>query len=244
MARPRYRNDLSPTVYHVMNSLVGEPGELCLDKRQMTRLSLIIRQAARLFCVKVISFTINPTGYSLVCSAPAELPTHDDLRDHFLARYGDRREIPDFDDPDVYKRWATRLRDFSCLVKDIQQRFTQWYNCVVRHGKRKGTLWKGRFQSHVLKTAKQTLTTVKKTLSQKGINLRPRKIRHQRWRKLRQGCSFLLDTGLSTLAVPGGVVALAAYVLLDEFSRFPQTPFPIKLLRDIVDKTIGDGVGK
>lgn len=236
MAHPRHRNDSSPTVYYVTNTLVGEPGELALDKRQVDRLSLMIRQAARLFCVNVISFTVKSSGYSLVCSAPAQLPARDELRERFLNRYGNRREMPDFDNPDVYGRWASRLRDFSCLVKDIQQRFTQWYNRVVRKGKRKGTLWKSRFQSRILKTARQTLATVKKTVGKTLRKRRLRKVRGQQWRKTRRGCSFLLDTAVSTLTATGGFAALAAYVLLDEFSRLPQTPFPIKMLRDIVNE--------
>ena len=235
MAHPRQRNDSSLTVYHVTNALVGEQGELALDKRQINRLSLVIRQAARLFCVNVISFSVVPSGYSLVCSAPAQLPTRDELRERFFDRYGNRRTMPDFDNPDVYRRWAARLRDFSCLIKDIQQRFTQWYNRVIRKGKRKGTLWKSRFHSRILKTAKQALATVKKTVAKAVRTCRLRKVRRQRWRRTKQGCSFLRDATVSTLAVSGSVTLLVAYVLLDEFSRLPQAPFPIKILRDFMD---------
>ncbi|MDT8390672.1 MAG: hypothetical protein RRC34_09225 [Lentisphaeria bacterium] len=234
MAHARHRNDSSPTVYHVTNALIGEPGEITLDKRQLSRLSLIIRQAARLFCVNVISFTVKPSGYSLVCSALAEPPSRDELREHFFNRYGTRREMPDFNDPDVYDRWAARLRDFSCLAKDIQQRFTQWYNHVVRKNKRRGTLWKSRFQSRMLKTARQAMVAVKKTVTRTRCPHRLIKLRGQGWRKTKRGVAFLRDRALPALTAAGSAGLLVTYVLLDELSRLPQTPFPIKLLRDIL----------
>lgn len=63
--------------------------------------------------------------------------------------------MPDFDGADIFERWASRLGDFSAMIKDIQQRFTQWYNRSVSGGRRRGTVWKSRFESRVLKTARQ-----------------------------------------------------------------------------------------
>lgn len=70
MAHPRVRDDRCFAVYHVTNALVGQPGELMLDEKQVRKLSLLIRQADRLFCGAVVSFAVTPTGYSLVCTAP------------------------------------------------------------------------------------------------------------------------------------------------------------------------------
>ncbi len=238
MAHPRHRNDSSPTVYHVTNALIGEVGELLFDEKQMNKLSLMIRQADRLFCVNVVSFEVISTGYSLICSAPAELPSEDEVREHYISRYGPRKTMPDFDDHAVYDRWAVRLRNFSCLLKDIQQRFTRWYNRVVRKKKRKGTIWKSRFDSDILKTAMRTLAVVKKALGQPAKRARMRKIRGQHWRKATGKHSFLRNAALPALTASGTFVFLFAYVLLDEFSRLPQAPFPVKILRDIVHKFV------
>lgn len=155
MGKARQRDDRRDTIYRVGNSLVGVEGKLRLNVRQMKKLDLFIRQLDRLYCVDVISYLVTSTGYELLCAAPAELPTHEDLEAHFIARYGRRRQMPDFEDYDTYFHWAERLRNFSCLLKDLEQRFTQWYNRREMSGRRKGTLWRGRFWSQILRKASQ-----------------------------------------------------------------------------------------
>lgn len=238
MAHPRKRNDTSPTVYQITNRLIGESGEWALDQREMNKLSLMIRQADRLFCVQVMSFQVTATGYSLICSAPAELPSPEELRRRYTHRYAARREVPDFDDPEVYGRWAARLRNFSCLIKDIQQRFTQWYNRVVREGKRKGTLWKSRFQSGIIKTAGGLLTTIKKSFGK--MPPRWRKVRAKKWRKMRKGRTFIRDAIAPILGASGSTALLFACVFMDELGRLPQAPFPLKDLRDFMNKRMRD----
>lgn len=226
MAYPRKRDDSSSTVYQINNALVGETGEIVLGLREIKRLSLIIRQADRLFSVTILSFHITSYGYSLVCSAPAGLPSRADLRCQYTHRYGDRREMPDFDDPDVYDRWAHRLRDFSCLIKDIQQRFTQWYNQVIRGGRRRGTLWKSRFQSHIVKTAGRLLTAVRTSLGKKPFL---RKLQGQRWRKTRKGCGFIRDVTVPALSASLSIPCM----LVDVLGGIPHSPFPLKILREM-----------
>lgn len=235
MAHPRNRNDVCRAVYRVANSLIGEPGELLLGEREMRKLSLLIRQADRLFCVDVISFTVTPRGYSLVCSAPSDMPTLEEVWDHFTARYGRRREAPDFNDSRVYERWAMRLRNFSALMKDIQQRFTQWFNRVVRGGLRRGTVWKSRFESQILETADQVLESVRSSVDpgKRGRGLR--KLRGQRWRKTKRGYAFLRDTGIPALSTGAGWLAAVTWVVMDEMSRFPGVAILPALVSEVLD---------
>lgn len=57
----------------------------------------------------------------------------------------------------ILARYELRRHDLSSFLKDLKQRFTQWYN--HRH-KRCGTLWEGRFKSVLVENGEQTLLTM------------------------------------------------------------------------------------
>ena len=49
MEQPGQRINSSPAVDHIVNRLIGEEAEIPLDQKQENKLSLMIRQAGRLF---------------------------------------------------------------------------------------------------------------------------------------------------------------------------------------------------
>jgi len=80
-------------------------------------------------------------------------PHHGDnvaeIKKRWRAYYGDKRIEPNWDDPKVVAAWRARMRDISCFIKDLQQRFTSWYN-RTRPTRRRGTLWADRFKNTIV----------------------------------------------------------------------------------------------
>jgi putative transposase len=62
--------------------------------------------------------------------------------------YEGKKPVLDADSPEL-QAVRERLRDFSCLLKDLQQLFTGWYN-RTRPVRRRGGLWADRFKSVLL----------------------------------------------------------------------------------------------
>ena len=90
-----------------------------------------------------------------------------ELRDRLSAIYSEKRvqsfeneynNLVKIGDPELleafFNRFQKRMNDISEFVKEVKQKFTQWYN--LRKG-RKGTLWEGRFKSVLVQGAQQTL---------------------------------------------------------------------------------------
>lgn len=58
---------------------------------------------------------------------------------------------------EILARYELRRHDLSSFLKDLKQRFTQWYN---QQHDRCGTLWEGRFKSVLVETGEQALLTI------------------------------------------------------------------------------------
>ncbi len=58
---------------------------------------------------------------------------------------------------DILTRYERRRHDLSSFLKDLKQRFTQWYN---HHHERCGTLWEDRFKSVLVENGEHTLLTM------------------------------------------------------------------------------------
>ena len=157
MRTARVRDDSRNTIYRVTNCVLGMPGEVIFGQRERRQFKRLTGRLDRLYCVNILSLTVWPTGYRIVCSAPAEAPDRQTIEAHFRARFGPHIALPDLDDPQVYTQWSARLRNISCMVKDLQQCFTQWYNRVAMKGRRAGTVWRGRFKSAIVAAARALL---------------------------------------------------------------------------------------
>lgn len=58
---------------------------------------------------------------------------------------------------EILARYEDRIGDFSKFIKELKQRFTQWYN---RKNGRKGTLWEDRFKSVLVEDSEKALLTM------------------------------------------------------------------------------------
>ena len=65
--------------------------------------------------------------------------------------YYDKKEKPDARSIEV-RKFRKRLNDLSMFMRDIQRRFTFWYNKQFTQ-KRRGSLWNPRYKSTILKSA-------------------------------------------------------------------------------------------
>jgi hypothetical protein len=68
---------------------------------------------------------------------------------NWRAFHGRQPVEPNWDDPETVAHLAARMRDISCFVKDLQQRFTCWFN-RTRPKRRRGGLWADRFRNTIL----------------------------------------------------------------------------------------------
>lgn len=57
----------------------------------------------------------------------------------------------------ILERFEKRIGDMSVFMKELKQRFTQWYN---RRNERTGTLWESRFHSVLVEGSREALMTV------------------------------------------------------------------------------------
>ena len=57
----------------------------------------------------------------------------------------------------ILDRYQRRMGDVSIFMKELKQRFTQWYN---RRNSRKGTLWEERYKSLLVEGDEKTLMTM------------------------------------------------------------------------------------
>ncbi|OPZ31727.1 MAG: hypothetical protein BWZ02_00055 [Lentisphaerae bacterium ADurb.BinA184] len=165
MRTARVRDDSRNTVYRVSNGVVGSAGQVILGPRERRKLEAILRRLGKLYVIAILSVRVWPTGYQVVCSAPAEAPDRATVEARFQSRYGKHAPLPDLDDPEVLSHWADRLRNVSFLFKDLAQCFTQWYNQTAMGGKRVGTVWRDRFKSTIVKAARQLLAAIAGTRS-------------------------------------------------------------------------------
>jgi len=150
-ARIRYDADLC--YYHLLNRVAGEENFFPfgdVEKEQFFRLALDL---AKLYAIEILSIVVMSNHYHIVCAAPATPPDVDEIRKRWRAYYAPRKIEPNWDDPEVVAKWGARLRDISCFIKDLQQRFTSWFN-RTRPTRRRGTLWADRFKSVIVEGGK------------------------------------------------------------------------------------------
>jgi REP element-mobilizing transposase RayT len=132
-----------------MGRIAGEPGQFPFGDREKDALFSLLQQLTAFYTANLLSFVVMGNHWHLVCAVRPEVPNIEEIKHRYRAFYGDRRAEPDWNNPAVVAPIAARMRDMSRLIKDLQQRFTCWFN-RCRPQKRRGTLWAGRFKSVIL----------------------------------------------------------------------------------------------
>ncbi|MFW5996636.1 MAG: transposase [Lentisphaeria bacterium] len=154
----RIRNDQAPCYYHLINRVTGDPNALPFGDDEKEQLFQLFQQLQRFYTVEIISVVVMSNHLHAVCCTYPELPDSETVRKRYRAFYADKYPEPDWSNPEIVSHYAQRMRDVSCLMKDVQQRFTHWFN--KRTGRR-GRLWADRFKSVVLEGDKALWECVK-----------------------------------------------------------------------------------
>lgn len=154
MRTARLRYDKGLCYYHLLNRVAGSPGFMPFGEMEKEHFFQLVQRLSRLYCLQLISVVVMSNHFHIVCAAPAGKPDAGEIQRRWKAFYGKRAVEPDWNNPDVVEMWAERLRDISCFMKDLQQRFTCWYNRTRPGARRWGRLWGDRFKSVILESGK------------------------------------------------------------------------------------------
>ena len=150
MRTARIRLDqFDTTYYHLINRVAGDPKYFPFGDVEKEYMFKLLERLNGFYRVDVISFVVMSNHIHLICAAEPGLPSLDEVKRRWRAFNGPDVHEPLWETPGTYESVATRMRDISCLMKDLQQRFTQWFN-RTRPSKRRGFLWSGRFKSNIL----------------------------------------------------------------------------------------------
>jgi hypothetical protein len=100
----------------------------------------------------VLAFVVMDNHFHLVVKTlPSFLFSDEEIIQRVKVFYKDEKLLLL---PGQIDYWRSRLEDLSLFVKDLKQRFAQWYN---RRHKRKGHLWCDRFHSVLLEKGEAVL---------------------------------------------------------------------------------------
>ncbi|MBT3374452.1 MAG: hypothetical protein HN742_19085 [Lentisphaerae bacterium] len=149
MRGARIRYDRERCYYHLMNRVAGEPDYLPFGDVEKEHFLQLVQQVSTFYSLDVLSVVAMSNHYHIVCAAPADMPCEEEVQARWRAYYGDKHAEPNWSDKSVIDALGARMRDVSSFCKDVQQRFTSWFN-RTRPRRRRGTLWADRFKSVIL----------------------------------------------------------------------------------------------
>jgi putative transposase len=146
----RMRYDQIDCLYHLINRTAGDPNALPFTDEDKEYFFSLTQRLSVLYTIELISVVVMSNHYHIVCMAPANKPGIDEIRRRWRAFYtyrAGRGLEPNWKDPAIVEKWANKMRDISDFMKELQQRFSRWYNKT--HG-RQGPVWTNRFKNVIL----------------------------------------------------------------------------------------------
>ena len=149
MRTARIRYDREMCYYHLMNRVAGKPDYLPFGDVEKEYFFRLVQRVSVFYSLELLSVVVMSNHYHIICAAPSEIPSVEGIQARWRAYYGKTDVEPNWSDPSVTDALGTRMRNMSSFCKDVQQRFTCWFN-RTRPGRRRGTLWAGRFKSTIL----------------------------------------------------------------------------------------------
>ena len=164
MRTARLRYDRDVCYYHLLNRVAGDAEYFPFGEVEKEKFIRLVCDVSRFYTIELLSVVTMSNHYHIVCAAPAALPSREEVTAHWRAYYGVGSEVsgpagagrggkvraePNWDDPEVVAALGRRMRDISQFIKDVQQRFTCWFN-RTRARRRRGTLWADRFKNVIL----------------------------------------------------------------------------------------------
>jgi len=148
MRGARIKMQLSDGYYHLYNRAAGCPGDFPFGDVEREQLVRLVTDLARFYVIEPIDYVIMSNHFHLVVFAPGKPPSPTKTAARYNAYYPFRAPLRPTE-PEC-GRQAERMRDISEFMKDLQQKFTCWYNRSRTGGRRRGTLWAERFKSNLI----------------------------------------------------------------------------------------------
>jgi hypothetical protein len=184
----RIRYDREDCYYHLMNRIAGEPGEFPFGKVEKETFLRLAVDLSRFYSLDLLSVVVMGNHYHVVCSAPAEAPGKEEVIANWRAFRGSGPTViePDWENEEVVAQLAGRMRDISKFIKDLQQRFTCWFNRTRPKGRR-GGLWADRFKNIILEGSTalwDCLTYVEMNPVRAGLAESPGDYRFSTWGRM------------------------------------------------------------
>ncbi len=155
--------------YHVLSRIVNR--DFVLGKEEKDHFMQTMRKL-EIFCgVRIITYCIMSNHFHLLVEIPdAPSLSDEDVLNRMKVLYSKSR-VEQFRSQlenarsqskhelaeKMLEPYLRRMHDLSMFMKDLKQRFTQWFNRVHN---RRGTLWEERFRSLLVEGSEQALYTV------------------------------------------------------------------------------------
>jgi len=154
--------------FHVTSRIVN--GDQVIGCEEKAFFLKVMRKLELFTGIRIITYCLMDNHFHLLMKVPAPIPLRDeeiikrmehlypkaqlDLFKEALksARKHGKHELADL----MCRKVTLRMFDLSMFMKDLKQRFTQWFN---RRHSRRGTLWEERFRSVLLEGSIHVLMT-------------------------------------------------------------------------------------
>ena len=155
--------------YHVVSRIVNR--DFVLGTEEKVFFCKIMRKLEAFSGVRILTHCIMSNHFHLLLEVPEPIALSDEevsqrmgflysrmAVDEFKGKLVKAREYMDPAFAEFLKNKITsRMHNLSMFMKDLKQRFTQWYN--RRHGRR-GTLWEERYRAVLIEGSKHALLTI------------------------------------------------------------------------------------
>ena len=137
------------TCQHIYNRAGGTRKDIVFGDKEKEMFFELVHELTKFFTVEVVSLVCMGNHWHAVICSSDELPSREEAARRYEAYYGGSKPTPIWSVDAEYLRHAGRMADFSCFVKDLQQKFTTWFN-KTRPVRRRGRLWADRFKNVIL----------------------------------------------------------------------------------------------
>lgn len=171
MRQPRIRGD-GKSYYHCLSRVVD--GRYILGDEEREHFVVLMRQLEAFHGMRVVTYCVMSNHFHLLIEEPDDETRgacdaetilgrvgrlHDETAERTLREELERARAAKNEkwESEILDRYRRRMGDLACFMKELKQRFSQWYN---RRNGRRGTLWEDRYKSVLVEGRGKALMTM------------------------------------------------------------------------------------